>query len=57
MNSRTHIKIQKSAIFVKKMKINVLQIKNIVNLGAIVIIQENIEVYKEIYKENILYVI
>ena len=57
MNSRTHIKIQKSTIFVKKMKINVLQIKNIVNLGAIVIIQENIEVYKEIYKENILYVI
>ena len=44
MNSRTRIKIQKSAIFVKeKLTINMLLIKNIIKLGTIVIIQGNIE--------------
>ena len=32
------------AIFIKKLKINVLTIKNIVKLGTTVIIQENKEV-------------
>ena len=37
--------IAKNVIFVmKNLKINMLQIKNIVKLGTIVIIQENIEV-------------
>ena len=44
MNSRTRIKIQQSAIFVKeKLTINMLLIKNIIKLGTIVIIQGNIE--------------
>ena len=45
MNSRTNIKNQKYAIFVKKnLKINMLQIKDIAKLGTVIIIQENIEV-------------
>ena len=48
MNSRTRIKIQQSAIFVKeKLTINMLLIKNIIKLGTIVIIQGNIE-YQQI---------
>ena len=44
MNSRNHMKLQKSAIFVKKsLKINVLKIKNIAKLGTIVIIKVNLE--------------
>ena len=44
MNSKTHIKIQKSAIFVKKnLKINMWKIKNIEKLEINVIIQGNIE--------------
>ena len=39
-NSRNHIKMQKFVIFVKKnVKINMLNIKNIVKPGDIVIIQ------------------
>ena len=39
-NSRNHIKMQKFVIFVKKnLKINMLNIKNIVKPGDIVIIQ------------------
>ena len=45
MNSRTHIKTQKSAIFVKtNLKTNMLQILNIIKLGTIVTIQGTIEV-------------
>ena len=45
MNSRNHIKIQKSAIFVKTtLRINMLQIKFIVKLGTIAIKQNNVEV-------------
>ena len=41
MHGRTHIKTQKSVVSVKKaLKIN---IKSVTRLGAIVIIQENIE--------------
>ena len=44
-SSRSHMKMQKSVIFVKKkLKINILQIKNIVKLEIIVIMQENIKV-------------
>ena len=44
MNSKTHIKIQKSAIFVKKnLKINMWKIKNTVKLEINVIIKGNIE--------------
>ena len=45
MNSRTHIKTQKSAIFLKKnLKINIQRIKSITKFGTIVIVQDDIEV-------------
>ena len=44
MKSRIQIKIEKFPIFMKnKLKINILQIKNIVILGTINIIEENRE--------------
>ena len=50
MNSRIHFKIKKSAIFVKKkLKINMLQINNIIKLGTIVIMEEIIEVMHIVY--------
>ena len=53
MNNRTHIKTRNSAKekFLKKnFKINMLQIKkNIVKLGIIFIIQENIGVLHKVY--------
>ena len=50
MSSRNHMKIFKSAIFIKKsLKIDTLKIKNIVKLGSIVIIQVNIEVLHMAY--------
>ena len=50
MNNRTHIKTQKSAIFVKEnLKINMLQIKNTIKLRTTGIIQENIEVLHIVY--------
>ena len=50
MNSRDQTKTEKSATFVKKnLKINMLKIKNIVKLGTIFIIQENIEVLRIVY--------
>ena len=43
MNSRTHIKIQKSTIFVKKnLKIRMLHTKNIGKLEKVANIHENI---------------
>ena len=43
-SSRNHMKMQKSVIFVKKnLKISIWNIKNIVNLEIIVIVQGNIE--------------
>ena len=45
VNSRNHMKIQKSFKFVKKkLKINIRKIKNIIKLEIIIIIQGNIEV-------------
>ena len=45
MNSRTHIKTKKSAIFLKKnLKINILRTKSITKFGTIVIVQDDIEV-------------
>ena len=45
MNSITHKKSQKFSIFVNKnLKINMLQIINIVDLGTNAIIQKNIQV-------------
>ena len=50
MNNRTHINTRKSAIFAKKnLKINMLQIKNIIKLRTTVIIQENVEVLHIVY--------
>ena len=50
MNSRTHIKIQKSTMLVKKnYKINMLNIKNIIKLRKIIILQENLEVLHIVY--------
>ena len=44
MNTRNHIKMQKIVIFVrKKLKINILSIKNIIKVGTIDIIQVIIE--------------
>ena len=44
-SSRNHMKIQKPVLFVKKnLKINIWEIKNIVKLGIIVIMQGNIKV-------------
>ena len=43
------MKMQESVIFVKKMKINIWNIKNIVKLEIIVIIQVNIEVLRIAY--------
>ena len=44
MNIRSHMKMQKFAIFVKKnLKINMQTIKNIVKLGNAVILQRKIE--------------
>ena len=48
--SRNHMKKQKSVTFVKKnLKINIFEIKNIVKLEIIVIIQGNIEVLRIAY--------
>ena len=45
VNSRNHMKIQKSFTFVKKkFKINIRKIKNIIKLEIIIIIQGNIGV-------------
>ena len=50
MNSKNYFKAQKSAIFVKKdLKINMLKIKNNVELGTIIFIQENIKVLHVVY--------
>ena len=50
MNSRDHIKTQKSAEFFEKfMKINILDINNIVKLGSIAVMQQNIEVLHIVY--------
>ena len=49
-SSRNHIKIQTFVIFIEKnLIINMIKIKNIVNLGIIVIIQDNIEVLRMAY--------
>ena len=46
MSGRGHMKILKSAMFVKKIfKIHILEIKNLVKLGTIVIIQLNVEIF------------
>ena len=50
MNSRTPIKIQKSAIFVKKnLMIEMWNIKNIIKLDIIALTQGNIEVLHIVY--------
>ena len=51
MNGKTHIKTKKSAMFDKKtVKINMLQIKNLIKLGAIFIINFSfIEVLYMVY--------
>ena len=50
MDSRIQIKTQKSAMFVKKnLKISMLELKNIVKLGTVIIMQENIDVLHIVY--------
>ena len=49
-SSRSHIKMQKSVLFVKKnLKKNISKIKNIIKLEIIVIMQENIEMLGMVY--------
>ena len=50
MNSKNHIKMQKSVIFVKKKpKKNMLKVKNIAKLEVIVIIPVNIDLLHVAY--------
>ena len=50
MNTRNHIKMKKIVIFVrKKLKINILSIKNIIKVGTIDIIQVIIENLRIVY--------
>ena len=49
MNNRNYMKMQKTVIFEKNMKIKKLKIRNVIKLGTIVIIQVNIKVHHIVY--------
>ena len=50
MNSRNHVKLQKCFVFKRKnLETNILKMKNIVKLWAIVIMQRNIEMLHIVY--------
>ena len=54
--TRNHMKMQRSALFVKKnLKINMLKIKNIVELGTTVIMQVNVEKLQIAYLFSLMY--